>query len=212
MTTLIVHEPRQVERRLRQEFGTNRRTLIDIVAVAVAARARCTTNSPRSAGSYYAWAAATTRLRQVFRPEGWDKGDGDGIETVVNHERKIKIAVLSTDHGTADINRRPKNRTIKGPASERVVELNNQMELFTLGEMGPIAESPYSMWYVCIYDDGSSVRAELSKPVTFSGGFITQFSERIFVLQDGDWEKVVRTLSDKAPEQYDDLKIDVRRK
>ena len=212
MSTLIVSEPRKVDRRLEQEFGTDRQTLIDIVAAAVAARARCTTDSPRSAGSYYAWAAATTRLRQLFRPQGWDRGDEDGIETVINHERKLKIAILSTDHGTADINRSPKNRTIKGPASERVVELNNQMELFAPEEMGPIAESPYSMWYVCIYDDGSRVRCELSKPITFLGGFITKYSDRIFVLQDGDWEKVVLTQSDSAPTQYDNLEIDVRRK
>ena len=212
MTTLIVREPRLVDRRLRQEFDTNRQTLVEIVAVAVAARARCTADSPRSAGSFYAWAAATTRLRQVFRPQGWDIGNEDGIETVVNHERKLKIAVLSTDQGTANSDRSPKNRTIKGPASEKVVRLNNQLELFTPEEMGSTIESQYATWYLCIYDDGSRVRAELSKPVGFVAGFIEKFRERIFVLQGGDWERVVLTLPDNTATLHDDLEIKVRRK
>ena len=212
MAAVIVRDPRLVDRRLRQEFSTNRQTLVEIIVVAVAARARCTADSPRSAGSYYAWAEATTRLRQKFRPHGWGKGNEEGIETVANHKRKLKIAILSTDEGTADVSRLPRNRTVKGPASERVVDLNNQYELFDTKEMGPVVESQYSMWYLCIYDDGRRVRAELSRPVEFAGGYVTRFSERIFLLQDGDWEKVVLTLPDAATTQHGDFRIDVRRK
>ena len=212
MTTEIHSNPRIVDRRLRQYFDTDRQQLIEIVKAAVAARAQSTDDSPRSAASYYAWAAATTRLRQMFRRMGWQKGDENGIETVIEHERKKQIAVMSTDSGTADRNRSPRNRTIKGPASEKVVDLNNQYELFKRDEVGPYREPPYSLWYLCIYDNGSKVRAELSRPVEFTAGYISKFSERIFILEDGDWEKVVLTPPDDQPAQDDDLKIDVRRK
>ena len=57
--------------------------------------------------------------------------------------------------------------------------------------MGPHKEPPYSLWYLCIYDNGSKVRAELSRPIEFTAGYISKFIERIFILKDGDWEKVV---------------------
>ncbi len=211
MTSEIVRDPRLVDRRLRQDFSTNRQTFIEIIAAAVAARARCTSDSPRSAGSYYAWAEATARLRQIFRPQGWGRSDDEGIETIVNHDRRLKIAALSTDEGTADVSRHPKNRTVKGPASERVVHLNNQLEFFEPEEMGPAVESQYSMWYLCIYDDGKRVRAELSRPIEFKGGYVTRFGKRIFLLQDGDWEKVIVTKPDAATIQSN-FEIDVRRK
>ncbi len=152
------------------------------------------------------------RLRQIFRRTGWEKSYEDGIETVIEHERKIQIAVMSTDSATADINRSPRNRTIKGPASEKVVDLNNQYELFKRDEMGPHKKPLYSLWYLCIYDNGSKVRAELSRPIEFTAGYISKFSERIFILKDGDWEKVILEPPDDRPTQDDDLKIDVRRK
>ena len=94
MTAKILRDPRLVDRRLRKEFDTNRQELIGIVKEAVSARAQSTDDSPRSASAYYAWAAATTRLRQIFRRKGYDKGDEAGIETVVNHDRKTQIAVI----------------------------------------------------------------------------------------------------------------------
>ena len=148
----------------------------------------------------------------MFRRMGWEKGDENGIEIVIEHERKKQIAVMSTDSGTADRNRSPRNRTIKGPASEKVVDLNNQYELFKRDETGPHKGPPYSLWYLCIYDNGSTVRAELSRPVEFAAGYISKFSERIFILEDGDWEKVVLAPPDEQPAQDDDLIIDVRRK
>lgn len=212
MTTEIHSDPRIVDRRLRQYFDTNRQQLIEIVKAAVAARAQSTDDSPRSAASYFAWAAATTRLRQMFRRMGWDKGDENGIETVINHGLMKQIAVMSTDSGTTNFGRSPRNRTIKGSASEKIVDLNNQYELFKRDEVGPLKEPPYTLWYLCIYDNGSKVRAELSCPVEFTAGYISKFSERIFILQEGDWEKVILAPPGDRPAQDDDLEIDVRRK
>lgn len=212
MTAIILRDPRLVDRRLRQEFGTDRRCFIEIVKAAVAARAQATDDAPRSAGSYYAWAEATSMLRRLFRRQGWDKDSEDGIETVVDHERKIKIAVMSTDRGTADQGRSPRNRTIKGTASERLVDLNSQYEFFRREEMGPTSESQHTLWYLCIHDDGSRVRAELSRPIEFAAGYVSKFGERIFLLQGGDWEEVVLASPDDDDLHDDGLEIDVRRR
>lgn len=189
MTTIIHSEPRAVARRLGQLFNSDRNQWVDIVKAAVAARARCTDDGPKSAPGYYAWAAATTRMRQMFRREGWERGDENGIETIVNHDLKKKIAVMNTDSGTSDHYRSPINRTLKGRATIRVIDQNNQGELFKKHEMGPYEEPPYFIWYLSIYDDQGKVRAELCMPIEFSGGYIVKCSERIFVLQGDDWEK-----------------------
>ena len=78
--------------------------------------------------------------------------------------------------------------------------------------MGPIASSPYILWYLCIYDSGSKVRAEISRPVEFLGGYITKYSERIFLLQEGDWEKVAIVPFGDNTTNDEDFEINVRRK
>jgi hypothetical protein len=210
MTTIVHSEPRAVKRRLSQLFNSDRDQWIEVIRAAVAARARCTDDGPKSAPGYYAWAAATTRMRQMFRREGWERGDENGIETIVNHDLKKKIAVMNTDSGTCDLNRSPINRTLKGKATTRVVDLNNQGELFKLHEMGPLEEPPYSLWYLSVYDEGGKVRAEISMPIEFSGGYIVKCSERIFIVQGDDWDKIsVERPADDGPQEYD---INVRRK
>jgi hypothetical protein len=209
MTAIIHSDRRTVDRRLSQYFNSTRDQWIEIVKAAVAARARCTEDSPKSAPGYYAWEAATTRSRQMFRREGWLKGDEDGIETIVSHDLKKKVAILSTDIGTCDKNRSPRNRTPKGPAQERVMDLNNQYELFKVHEVTSFKEPPYSLWYLCIFDDGKRVRAEISRPSEYLSSYIVKYKERIFILQDGDWEKVLLA---EPPNEGPQIQIDVRRK
>ena len=210
MAATIHRDPRIVDRRLSQYFNSRREQWIDIVKEAVRARAACTDDHAKSAPGYHAWDAGTARLRQVFRPEGWQRGDHNGIETIVSHDFKRMVAVMNTDAGTADHTRSPRNRTSKGPACEQIVDLNNQLEMFKRHEMTRLRKSPYSLWYLCIFDDGKSVRAELSTPIEFSAGYVIGFSERIFILESGDWEKVIiAPLVENGPQTYE---VNVRRK
>jgi hypothetical protein len=211
MTAVIHYERPIVDRRLQQYFNSTRSQWIEIVAAAIAARARATDDSPISSAGYYAWAAATTRARQMFRREGWIKGYENGVETIDHRELKKKVAVMNTDEGTCDKDRSPLNRTVKGPATERIVDLNNQFELFKRDvKLAPVKEPPYPLWYLCIYDGQGKVRAEISKPSEFAGGSIVKFSERIFILQDGEWDQVL--LTTPASDRLQDFEINVRRK
>jgi hypothetical protein len=149
-------------------------------------------------------------MRQMFRREGWEAESEFGLETIVNKELRKKVAIMNTDAGTANVDRSPMNRTIKGVACQTVVGLNNQKEMFKPGEMGPVVERPSSLWYLCIFDDEKKVRAELSRPIEFAGGYIVDFSERIFILEDGEYEKVLLDRSTDSGAQ--DFDINVRRK
>jgi hypothetical protein len=116
---------------------------------------------------------------------------------------------MNTDNGTADRRRSPRNRTIKGPAAEKITDLNDQHEMFTRSETGPAPPEGYPTWYLCIYDDGKNVRAELSRPSEFRSGYFEGFSERIFLVQGDDWSKIAVS-SPAAPAPSID--IAVRRK
>jgi hypothetical protein len=210
MTAIVHRERRAVDRRLTQLFNSTRDQWIEIVKAAVAARASCTDDGPKSAPGYYAYAAGTTRMRQMFRREGWERGDENGIEIIANRDLKKKVAVMNTDAGTCDPNSTPMNRTLKSSMTAKVIDLNNQGELFKKHEMGPYDEPRYSLWYLFIYDAGGKVRAELSLPIEFANGYIVKCSERIFIVQGDEWDKL--TLEQPiapAPQEYE---IKVRRK
>lgn len=210
MAAIIHSERRIADRRLKQYFDSDRSDWINVVKAAVAARAGRTEDDAKAAAGFYAWNAGTAEMRRIFRKLGWEKGDHGGIETIINSGLGKMVAILNTDAGTTDRSRSPRNRTTKGAASEKVVDLNNQPELFAIEEISKPLPPPCSLWYLCIFDDGQNVRAELSRPVEYSGGYVVGYSERIFLLEEGDWEKVA--IEDGATDDAQDFDIVVRRK
>lgn len=210
MAAVIHSERRIVGRRLSQYFNSTRDQWISVVKAMVAARAGCTVNNAKSSPGFYAWDGGIRRSREIFGKEGWMNGDDDGIETIVNHDFKRRVTVMNTDAGTADKSRTPRNRTPKGPATEKVVDLNDQIEMFKRKETGAFPEDDFELWYLCVFDNGRTVRAELSRPVEFKSNYFVKFSERIFILEDGDWEKVA--IASPSGDADPGLKIDVRRK
>jgi hypothetical protein len=210
MAALIISETREVDKRLAQYFNSTRDQWIDVVKACVAGRGGCTANNAKSAPGYYAWDSGIRRMREIFGREGYENADEDGIEIIINRELKKKITVMNADVGTADKTRSPRNRTPKGPAAEKVVDLNDQLEMFKRHETSKRPKDPNAMWYLCVHDDGTTVRAELSRPIEFKSNYFVKFSERIFIIGPGDWEKIAIAAppADAGP----DLKIDVRRK
>jgi hypothetical protein len=62
-----------------------------------------------------------------------------------------------------------------------------------------------------VFDDGTKVRTEVSRRSEFHLGYIIKFNERIFILNDGDWEKMV--LAAPPPSQSaQDFESNIRRK
>jgi hypothetical protein len=210
MVAVIHTEPREVDRRLAQYFNSTREQWIEIVKANVAARGGCTTNNAKSAPGFYAWDGGIRRMREIFGREGWDSGAEDGIETIIHRELKKKVTVMNTDAGTADKSRSPRNRTPKGPAAEKVADLNDQIEMFKRHEISKAPKDQNAIWYLCIFDDGKTVRAELSRPIEFKSDYFVKYSERIFIVGPGDWEKIA--IAPPSSEPDPNLTIDVRRK
>ena len=91
-----------------------------------------------------------------------------------------------------------------------MTDLNDQIEMFKRREISAQPKDQNAIWYLCVFDDGKTVRAELSRPIDFQSGYFVGFSERIFILGPGDWEKIA--IASPSNESEPDLTIDVRRK
>jgi len=211
----IIHEsPRECDRRLAQYFNSTRAQWIEIVKAMVAARASRGADSPKASPGYFAWDAGITRMRQIFRREGWESGDDNGIELILNRDFRRKITVMNADAGVCDLNRSPRNRTLKGPAAEKITDLNNQLDLFRREHPRETKANAFDLWQLCVFDDGQLVRAEMSRPIEFSSGYFIGYSERIWILRPGDWERIaIETSSDGIGESAGkDFEINIRRK
>lgn len=215
MISIVYEEPYERDKRLR-ELGLSRDALIKVVEACVIGRGETTDNDPKSAGGYFAYSFGTRRMRELHRgKDGWEKGQVDGIETIDHHGRKIRVGVVNTDAGTAMRLQSPRNRTCKGPASEKVTDLNNQMEMMFVDHLGrPLGStesvSDYTMWYLCVFDSGSTVRAELSLPVIFRSGYFVKFAERIFIVGPDEWDEIEHV--DPREDAEPDFEIEIRRK
>jgi hypothetical protein len=134
----------------------------------------------------------TRRLREVKRSQkGWTKDDTDQIASVLNADLGIRIAVANTDDGTGmdDPTRFPQNRSKKGAATDRAVQVNQQGSFMSVLDeslkvvpLRPTQKAKIATtWYLCVYSEGDAHRAELSRPVGLDGGFFTDFEERILI-------------------------------
>jgi hypothetical protein len=206
----IIHkESRIVDRRLKQYFASDRYQWIEVVKAAVAARAGCTAHYPKASPGFYAWSGGMARMRQMFCREGYESSTQDGVETILNRELKVKIGFVSTDIGTCNENASPRNRTIKGPTAERLTDLNNQLDLFKR-EGGEEMPTGIPLWQLCVFDNGTIVRAEISRPIVFLGGYWLEFAERIFLISGDEWSKIATATPPAS--QLDDYEVTIKRR
>jgi hypothetical protein len=134
----------------------------------------------------------TRRLREVMlREKNWEKDETDQISAVINQKLRIRIAVANTDDATGlEIEGHlPQNRSKKGAATDRAVQANQGSFIDALDASlkviplkgGKEPTGPIKTWYLCVYNDGDTVRSELSCPSGLDNGFFTDFVERIFL-------------------------------
>lgn len=157
-----------------------------MVHAAVAGRAISVPNDPITAGGFFAYSYGTRALRELFLSKGWLADGQDNIASVVHPETGVKIIFQSTDTA-GDALREPKAVSGKGVASERIVELA-QKNLFKEMDEEDKHKVNSTVWFLCVYQKGQDVRAELSRPLAVEGGQFNGFIERIFIVQYGEWK------------------------
>jgi hypothetical protein len=225
MPAIILATPIQVDGRLA-EFGITREQLIEVVMAMVAARAECTDNDPPSAPGWSSWRHGTRRAREIFRPLGWLKDDTDQLPTIVKNSLGMRIAVANTDDGAGLVSAGmfPQNRSKKGAATDRAVDLNQHSMFADTGEADESVvvqfkprdthSDAFTTFYLCVFNEGDDVRAEFSCPIEVVNGFFVGFSERIILLGPGDWPPKIKvvTRGDDTGSNGSEYDIPVRRK
>lgn len=200
MTAVALYvSPEDVEARLWRLAGLSRGDILEAVIAAAAAVGACTENDPPTARGYDAWRAALRRLREVLRPQGWEKDDTANFSTIVSHLARVRIAVVNTDEATGNARLYPTNRSRKGVNSDRASQINQLVLPFEWAEaeQQEAAISGYATWYLCIYVEGSRVRAELSLPTRMESGYFADWKERIIAISsDGEWSEAGTPIGD----------------
>ena len=211
MSSEIFSTQTQVAGKL-SKLGTSIVKLRTVIEAVATARASVTPNDPAGARGYLGWQMGTRRLRDVHAgKDGWEKDDSDQVPTIRNDLLGIRIAILNTDDGTCIEGSKPKNRSKKGPATDKAVDANQGSFIEVLEEsiskitpIGPKASDLCLTYYLCVYQEGDDVRGELSLAIQTSSGFLTGFSERTFVIggEAGDPDDISRK-SDSEDSEFD---------
>lgn len=130
-------------------------------------------------------------------PRGWKKGRFNNVESVINHDLGIQIIFQNVDLA-CDPNPQnfPKAISGKGAGSRKLVEkglqAQTQIQLWENPENPPSNNETIEnkrgltplVWMFCVSNDGTRLRAEISKPTNFESNQFESFSKRIFVLDE----------------------------
>jgi len=216
--TNILRKNVEVGNRLKR-LGTSRDWLVEVAEAMAAAGSECTENDPSGARGWRRWQMGTRRNREVHLATGfWRRDEIDQVPSIVNDELRIRMVVCNTDDGTCISGREPKNRSKRGPATDRAVSSNQgsfweygtlEDKVVALRKSDP-ESSDYQTWHLCAYHEGDELRAELSFFVETSAGFFEKTRERIFLLG-GEFEPS-EPVKKKKPDLDADFDIPVSRK
>lgn len=216
MKAKLLVNPIQVENRLYEKFGVTKEELIQVVSAGVAGRNDCSSNHPTSMPGTRCWGDATEKLREVFLSlPGWTRDNTDNIPSVVNRQRKIKIAVTNANSNTGIEWGFPQPIREKGDGAQRAAFPNQ-------GGFEPILDDSLidtrpggsGFWYLCIFCGADMVRAELLCPILDQDGLFKGFYERIALISDGDENGGfrVRRETPESPDGDSGFEINVTRK
>ena len=193
--TKVLNEPWDVDRRV-DEMGLKKEGLINAVQAARTASGNATALHPSNAAGTYGYHEGVAALRQEFIGDEWVIDRKDGVETIRNDRKGLKIGFCHVDRACGT--KAPKPRSDKGAASERAC--------------GPMLFDPEELRYF-VRDDAQGVaffylmvdesgRAELTRP-KISGKTFEGAVERIFLLAEGDDDNELLSLDDDTGEDFE---------
>lgn len=211
-------EPFDVANRL-EELGLSRDGLLEVLQSIFGEYGYCNENDPGGTKGWTVYRWGVRGLREQYRSKGWVPDNTGNLETIVNHDLKIRVAVLNTDDHICDRDRVPRNSTEKGPNSERAALANADMlpgvEDWPLmrADGQPAVTPEYDTWHLCVYVRDDELTAELSLLTKFSGGYFLDAGERIFLVRPGEWKPHDRRTSDGGSDVADNvIDFDIERK
>lgn len=125
--------------------------------------------------------AASTALRTICErggstPGGWHRGKLLKVPVAFNTEETVAIAVTGGGGAVGRVSDDdPRNRSLKGPNTERLAALPLPFGL------DDETESGVDFWYMLTVREGDDLWCELSCPLLVEGGMVIGWRERILI-------------------------------
>lgn len=178
----IVWEKEDAEAKLKSMDMDSQR-LVRVAAVAIGQANNVTGNFALNAWGTFAHHYGLAELRNQFAGPDWKIDRSEGIESIVNEGKMLKVTFQNVDvaMGKSD----PKPRSPKGAGAERACEGN--LGLFPDAPIFvpalPTVHDRYALWSLMVDEAGN---LELSRPVV-EGGTFKICRERILIADAEDW-------------------------
>ena len=212
---MIYRDQFEVELKLN-ELGVNREELLEVVKKVVAARNNAVAFDPLSTKGQFGFIYGTRAIREALCPKGWVVDRKDNVESTFNPSLGVKIIYQNAD-SAANSEREPQSISGKGAASTKLVENSFSGYLFPemeeeerLKREAQIKSLNATVWFLFVSVEGEEVCAELSCPRSIEDGQFKGFHERIFFLQNNEWDESVVIEDTESP--LDEFEVNVSRK
>ena len=189
MNTTVYSETLAVARRL-QDLGLASDVLMNAVTAAHQASSNCTDLDPKMYRGFTFWAVTIRHLRKALLPK-WEARDDGNYSLTVSPDGLMAIAVATGNDGTGIADLVPSTQSSKGPRTEAAVA-ENRKQLgfqFTFSDgqppkpiCDPARMGLRATWILLIHQADTTVRAELSHPLSFdNNGRVSGWTERILL-------------------------------
>ena len=165
--------------------------------------------NPANAAGMYSYMEGVAALRMIFlSKEGWKIVRPKGVEAVANTELGIMVLFQNVDHACAEHD--PSPISAKG---EGVIELVDNPSGYLWDYMAEEDQNNENrhVWFFCVSSSVDEIRAELSRPRAIKNGNFGTFAERIFIVQDNDWNPTDDDTGDN-PNDGQDFDVPVSKK
>lgn len=162
-----------------------------------------------SAPGVNAWNKGTEALRNALVPHnGWMVGRNLGIESAVNHDKKLQLIYQNVKR--ACTLQDPQPLSPRGTVARHMINSGTQdmFDSTPVDDPRP-KELSYTVWLVCACHLDDNLSVEVSQPKRFDGAWYEGFHARIFITDSPFEELEVQTTPSNGPDTFD---VDITRK
>ena len=158
-----------------------------VVRRADAEASMCTALDPPIMEGLTRWARMNRFLREELIPAGWRFDNPRNLPRTIHPSGEFAIVATTGDELTGLADAVPATKYLKGDATVRAIEINEQLALdfgdFDLGPDDSQADGSGDLltWLLLFHADEEGFRVELSLPDAIADGRIISWAERIIL-------------------------------
>lgn len=201
------------------ELGLSVEVIERVVRRADAEASVCTALDPPIMEGLTRWGRTNRFLREELIPAGWTFDNPRNLPRTIHPSGEFAIVATTGDELTGLLDLLPATKYVKGYATVRAVETNEQLTLdfgdFDLGAVDGQARNAGDLltWLMLFHVDEEGFRVELSLPDGIAEGRITSWAERIILpVFPSDDDRLAALLPPGGDDQAGEIVVEVTRR